>query len=331
MNDDLVANLLFGAVNANGGLLVLVGDDKQLPPVKQETKSLFCADWPTGVATLSKPMRYSEDSALFGVEQIVRNNPWAVFQLLDENPAEEVTVVRSMKEMIATYAKLYRADPAALHRMLLFRRTEVTAANKAIREALFGTDAGDVVEDEKLMVLSTSDFPYRENEEEKSDCTRWYSGESFRVVSMEQDAYTIHIDNVTFVIPHYVVKFQDRQVKVRIMFAVSEHTPDRDRLGGPEMAAALTAARAWGKHVQDQKDMGLMRRDVDGWAPFKQLSGDFVKVGYQYATSVHRAQGQTCDYAYAAPKTLLSVRGIAGKALAYVAMTRARKHLTVLT
>ena len=49
---------------------------------------------------------------------------------------------------------------------------------------------------------------------------------------------------------------------------------------------------------------------------------------YQYATTVHRAQGQTCDYAYCAPRSLVAIPGLIGEALAYVALTRARKRLT---
>ena len=52
-------------------------------------------------------------------------------------------------------------------------------------------------------------------------------------------------------------------------------------------------------------------------------------MAYCYATTVHRAQGQTADYVYTMPGPLYGAGGIVGDALTYVAMTRARKRLCV--
>ena len=322
MVSDEIATALFEAVNAHGGLLVLVGDSAQLPPPTQETKSICCEDWGQGVATLTKPMRYAEDSDLYGIEQRSRTNPWGLLSQLPQTESTEVTVVNSMGALVEDYVMRYRAEPDALHRMMLFRRRDVIAANNAIRNRLFGDDALIVEANERLMIMSTSDYPHMP-EGSLSDSTRYYSGESFRVSDAELKEYTIKIDGGTYVIPHYEVKFAGRRGTVRIIFGVTENTADEQQTGGPQYSAALGAAAAYGRKTDENGNK------LGSWTYFKQLKNDFVLVAYQYATTTHRAQGQTADYAYCDPRSLLSIRGIVGQSLAYVALTRARKHLTI--
>ena len=323
MISDDVAQLLFDTVNKHGGKLILVGDSAQLPPVKQPTTSICCNVWPQGIATLTQPMRYADDSDLYAVEQNVRQDPWGAFHGMPE-ASEEVTVVSTHQDLINNYVKRYKQEPNATHRMLLFRRADVTSANTLIREALFGTNAPVIVEDERLMVLATSDFPFAETKSQDMDSVRYYSGENFLVESVEVDSYQINIGGAVHAIPHYTVKFHKRAGAVSVIFMVSDRTVDRDKFGGPEFAAACKAAR---DYALAEDETG---RKIGNWTPYRKLMGDFVRVAYMYATSVHRAQGQTCDYAYCAPKSLATVKGIMGRALTYVAMTRARKHLTVL-
>ena len=68
---------------------------------------------------------------------------------------------------------------------------------------------------------------------------------------------------------------------------------------------------------------------VGSWMPRKILAADFLYVSYCYAMTVHRTQGQTCDYAYCMPGDLLKVSGLMGDSLSSVATTRARKQLAI--
>lgn len=326
VNDD-VADLLLKTARHHGGTLILVGDSAQLPPVKQPTVSRCCTDVPPdAVACLTKPMRYAEDSPLFTVEQLARYDPFLLFAQLNTEQltaANCVEVTRSIDDLYQRFADHYRADPDALHRMMLFRRTEVTKANAAIRRKLFGENAPDIADDERLMILATTDFPWAVTEEDKQQCVRYYSSQHFRVDSVETDTYKICINGEDFEIPHYVITFVERVKPIRVLFGVSETKMEAGKLGSAQFEEALHAARKQG-----------LKEDANGnrigdWSSFRQLKADFVPVSYLYATSVHRAQGQTTDYAYTVPTPLLGVPGIMGRALHYVAMTRARRHLTV--
>jgi exodeoxyribonuclease-5 len=225
-------------------------------------------------------------------------------------PSDQVVITG---DLIGEYVRNYRADPLANHRMLLFRRQEVVDANNAIRARLFGENARVVEDGERIMILRTSDYPYKEDPQ-PGDTTRFYSGQKYHVDGVSTEDYAITINRETFVISHYVARIKHQDVC--IVFAVSENQPDTAKPGAVEYKAAIAAAVALG-------------RENDNWQPWKRLMSDFVHVAYHYATSVHRAQGQTADYAYVVPRPLLSVPGIMGPALSYVALTRAKKKLTV--
>ena len=314
------ANLLVSSVRRGGGLLVVVGDDAQLPPVKQEHLSSFHED---ATSTLTIPMRYSQDSDLYQVEQTARTTPWGLADVLQRTAgSSQVARVPDSRELVNEYIGNYRTDPDALHRILLFRRRDVVGANNAVRRGLFGADANVIEEDEQLMVLATTDTPYADDD--TANTHRYYSGQTFRVTDLEEDTYRITIDGAPFEIPHYRVQFDDDAAPVRIVFGVTEQQMDLDKLGSGEFQAALSAAGAYGRKTNATGDR------LGSWEPYKQLQGDFLRVAYTYATSVHRAQGQTLDYAYTIPRPLLAVPGLMGRALSYVANTRAKQRLTVL-
>ena len=131
------------------------------------------------------------------------------------------------------------------------------------------------------------------------------------------------IGEKTFEIPHYRISLAGRP-PVNVIFGITENQMDAEKLGGPEFQAALAAARAYGT-AED-----AFGNKLGSWEPFKQLQLDFLRVAYTYATSVHRCQGQTVDFVYTMPRPLLAVPGIMGRALSYVANTRAKQQLTVL-
>jgi exodeoxyribonuclease-5 len=329
MIKDLDAELLFNAVCEAGGLLVLVGDSHQLPPVKQETPSICCGPLrESTVAELKIPMRYAQDSHLFEIEQAVRADPFSATGgayptlLL---PSEQLTLVKDLPHYLKKYVERYLDQPTKTHRIFAFKRKDVVDTNNHVRQMLFGAEAEIVEQDEQLMILRTSDTPYQGDGRgdflPEFPSMRYYSGQTFRVVELSKENYAFNysLDGTEYSlsIPHWRVKFTGLHDPVRIIFGINEFTMDKSKLGGPEYQQALTVAKLIGKKS-------------DNWEPHKQLMHDFLTVGYTYATSVHRAQGQTVDFAYCNPRSLVSIPGLMGRALIYVAMTRARENLTLL-
>ena len=278
-------------------------------------------DYRAIAGVLTEPMRYGKDSELYKIEATARANP----RVLRFAISDEVSIVRTPQTLIDDYVDHYHRDSDASHRLLLFRRNDVANANRAIRTRLYGEDAEEVCPDEKLMVLATTDYPYVK-ERVSFSADRFYSGEKLCVTDAKRDIYYIEIGCVEYEIPHWMIDFvnsQDERYQARIIFGLSENAADRSGLGGEQWSDAVKAAAQYAK--QCYEDTGFT-----DWTLYTQLQMDFVRVGYQYATTVHRAQGQTVDYAYVVPNTLSKIPGLMGAGLTYVALTRARKHLTVL-
>jgi|MDTE01.1.fsa_nt_gb ATP-dependent exoDNAse (exonuclease V) alpha subunit len=293
MVGDDIADAMMEAAASQGGFLLVVGDLKQLPPVKQNWDSSFTRI--PGNVTLTQPMRYSADSDLFALEQLARHNPK---QVTTAAASDEVVWHDSRHALTQQFVADMKADPRADARMLFFRRADVMDANFAIREALFGAAAIEqpVVEDERLMVMSTADVDCGQ-----ADPVRFYSGQTFLVERVtETEVQGIPCYNVTF----------HGGTTVPVIFASSVALTDTSKRGGEQFSARL----------RELRDEAVESGDWREWRAFKNA---FLQVGYNYAMTVHRAQGQTVDRVYFDPATL---RGPMSEKLTYVAATRAKQQ-----
>ncbi len=297
VSDDIGARLL-RAAESYGGKLLVVGDLKQLPPVGQHTDSVLSKI--SVSAELTQPMRYSADSDLYQLEQLARNTP---AQVPEQNwsGSTGIHIHASVSDMIERYVEDLMDRPGEDARMLFFRRTDVVQANAVIRAGLYGSERAQhepVIEDERLMVMATTDIGTTQE-----DRVRFYSGTSYLV----QSVTTGEVEGV----PCYIVKLNNGLV-VPIMFMVTESKADTAKLGGTDYTARL---RAIAEHCEE----------IGNWKAYHAFKSLFLPVGYNYAMTVHRCQGQTVDRVYFAPAKLAA--GRMTNALLYVAATRAKREV----
>jgi len=307
VGDDIGRRLLAGAEH-HGGKLLAVGDLKQLPPVGQYRDSVLAGI--TLSTTLTEPMRYSADSDLYTLEQMARNTPEEVARH-DWTGSAGIHLHPSVEALLETYVADSKAAPKEDARVLFFRRADVVSANATIRAGLYGAERAEqfpVIEDERLMVMATVDIQ-PVGTTSKEDRLRFYSGTSYMVERVQ----AAEIDDV----PCYVVKL-DNGVMVPIMFMVTEYTADHSKLGGPEYTAKLRA-------LADHAEL------TGSWVAYHEFKNLFLPVGYNYAMTVHRCQGQTVDRVYFAPAKLSA--GYMTSSLLYVASTRAKRavHMVINT
>lgn len=299
MVGDEIAQPLIDYATRLGGKLLVVGDSHQLPPVGQREASAFASIEP--VVELREPMRFSRESDLYTLEQLARWNPRALYDDSEMYRGEGVHRVRSSDEMFAQFCIDYRDEPLDDARILYFRRSDVMHANESIRYRLFGDDSlrTPVVDDERVMVTATTDVG--RNPLTGAEGVRYYSGETF------------HVDRVVEAtvadIPCYVAHFHGRDAPVPIML------PQGDARGRREYQVKLGTLRDSAKASGD-------------WRAFRAFRNTFCPIGYSYAMTVHRCQGQTVDRCYFDPVRLQ--HGSMGAALTYVAATRAKSHVHIL-
>ena len=305
MVNDEIAEMMMERANALGGKILAVGDLKQLPPVKQDTDSVF-SKIPDAV-TLTDPMRYSPESDLFQLEQIARNTPHAILRT-DWSEMPAITVHPDTGAMISRYVDDYEADSGADSRMLFFRRADVIETNAIIRRSLFGANramAEPIIEDEALMVTSTTDIKTSADLDDEAPGSRYYSGTSFRVDSVHE--------GVVEGVPCYVVTFDGQSVPVPVLFGMGQ-VLDQESLGAGE----------YRQRIGELRDEAI---ETGYWKPWRQFKNRFLPVSHRYATTVHRAQGATVDRVYFAPSRLTG--GAMTEKLLYVAATRAREAVHI--
>jgi len=289
-----VPKVLWDAVETlianEGGKLLAIGDASQLPPVRQDTSSILCKIQPAFM--LREPMRFPRGSELHELETQIRANAYDV-------PATgnaAITLHPSMDSLYDQYAVDWKADPTEDLRALLYRRSEVVKANNEIRRRLFGAQPDALLPEEQLVVMSTQDVRGR----------RGYSGQRYTVDRLFRST----IDDV----PCWVAEIGGQDIP--ILFMRDERKADEMQLGGAEYNAKLAITVAY-------------CRKHESWQPYHAFKNQWLPVGYGYAMSVHRCQGQTVDRVYFRPRGLL--RGPDARNLMYVAATRAKKavHMVI--
>jgi uncharacterized protein (DUF3820 family) len=299
MVGDEIADKMMACAQSYGGKLLVVGDLRQLPPVKQAADSSFAAI--PGSVTLTEPMRYNVDSDLYTLEQLARFNPEG-FARNDWGSSTTVRTHATMDELLDQYASDMLDDPREDLRMLFFRRADAYEANRSIRNRVFGAAAdAPLVDNERLMVMSTTDISEGGFDQYgKPLKTRYYSGTTFLVNTVTDVEHRG--------VPCYLVKFDSGKV-VHAIFG-NGTTGDDTKRGTQEFRAKLNELRE-------------EAIETKSWRAFYDFKNEFLEVGYNYAMTVHRAQGQTVDRVYFDPARLRMGGGMASKLL-YVAATRAK-------
>lgn len=334
MVDDKIGKLLMDAVVQYGGRLLVIGDVYQLPSPAQNWDSRLCGLRP--VSTLTLPKRYRRESDLFEVEQIVRNDPYHFdASAFSSDFSLQVFTVGSKADLIRKFVEVFRAYPDQQTLMLWFRRKDMTESNEAIRLALFGEGAPDVADGERLRVQRTSDYTEEYNAKES---VRYYSGTSLKVKEAFVSTKVISIPEIcywgkdaqergmengaptVFTIPCTYVTLEHSLgsvATIAVLFSITENSASGDKIGGKEFNKATDILQDW-------------CRENDKWDIYRAFRNCFVQVAYQYASTVHRVQGQSLDNVFVSPAALRQSDPYQSVKLQYVGLTRAKQRLFCL-
>jgi len=311
MVDDTIGTLLLDAAARHGGKLLVVGDVYQLPSPAQDWDSNLCKVEPS--CELVLPKRYAADSDLFKIEREVRQDPYQ-FDPDRYASSPEVGTVSTLDGLVDAYVRSYQDNPDDQHLMVWYRRADMAASNRQIRRALFSDGVAEIAPGEQLRVQRTADFtPYY-----GADGDRVYSGTTFAVREAHVGDQTITIDEagLSFHIPCYWVDTDDLR-RFAVLFSITENQAESGTRGADEFNAALRELAQW--------------CDANNsWKPYRDFRNCFVQVAYQYASTVHRVQGQSVDRVFTCPNALRMADPYTSTKLQYVALTRAKKKLTCL-
>lgn len=140
INDSLFSALVLKC-KERGTKILFVSDDKQLRPVKSDTKSLVYKV--ANQFTLNKIFRQSEENALLPILSTLRNEPIEFFK---DTPGKEGSLKCEfninvfLKSYIKEVKQAIENEDILATKLAAYTNAKVDAYNKVIKTALFGND-----------------------------------------------------------------------------------------------------------------------------------------------------------------------------------------------
>jgi hypothetical protein len=323
MVEDAIGALLIEGAQQYGGRLLVIGDAHQLPSPAQDWDSNLTKVEPS--AELWIPKRYSVDSDLYKIERTVRAGGF--FDARNFAGSEEVSKVPDLAGLYRAYLDDFATYPDQQLLMLWYRRADMAAANQYLRRTLYGDSAPMIAPGERLRVQRTSN--YLATPDDDVEAVRFYSGTTLTVENVYRDVRTINLPaqpatakhpghpGLELRVPALFATLKDYDMAVATMFSVTENQAQSDSVGAEAFNAAV-------RQVSDYCEQ------VGSWKWYHLFRNAFVQVAYQYSSTVHRVQGQSIDRVYTSPWALTRAQPFVARKLAYVGLTRAKQHLTVM-
>jgi exodeoxyribonuclease-5 len=285
---------------ASKALIIFTGDPKQLPVVKQKKANLgiFASDFEH--IHLTEQMR--QHSAIYALAVKARELLY-IPQRVDMSPEHGLQMVDSVDDLYTTFITNLKASTAlsdtghpdvSNHRYLCYTNDEALDVNQRVRYDIYQETHADYLVGEPIMLSQTSKLGYNSEivyiEGIEEDQLDGFAGISYyRIFSGGE----------------FVNTFSQSMWK----FIKEDLSDKRKKI--PELRA------------ENRNDLANQYADEIAY-----ISENFTEICYPYATTVHKAQGQTIENVYL--NTISIDNGHNKRALMYVGISRASSNLWVV-
>jgi hypothetical protein len=278
--------------------VIFVGDEAQLPPVKEQQPMVAISDAIDDTASLDEIVRYEGEIAIVA-EQIRSDDLYARRMYPFQTSKDQTIVCQPRIEWLETVTKYFQAEDCKSNpdyaRLLVWRNKTAGEANRFVRSRLWGKDAAIFVPGDRLIARKPL-FRIRPGQKGKN---RWGV-----LLNNSEECLVIEpptIKELTF--DKIAYQYRSVPVKTDAGFAVnlSILTEPGERLRD-EMIKDYVAKKQWNKYFD--------------------LSRTFDDVTYAYSLTVHKAQGSSIDYVFLDTEDLQGCPDL--QKMLYTALTRAK-------
>lgn len=283
--------------------VVFVGDEAQLPPVKEKEPIVATSKVINQSATLIKVVRY--DGELACVAEAIRSNPEysRVIYPLTTTGDRSILCLRQVEwreRALALFkTEEYKLNPDYV-RFLAWRNRTVDSLNKFVRSKLWGEDAPPFVPGDRLIAKKPL-FRPRPGGKGKN---KWRI-----LINNSEEAQVIEPAQLTELIFRKQT-YQYWQVRVQ-----------------PEASKSQTLNILHESCLHSYAEQIKYLASKKQWSYYFDLSRMFDDVAYAYALTIHKAQGSTINYVF------LDVRDLRSSSdrqkLLYTALTRTKKQVLI--
>ncbi|MEL6581120.1 MAG: AAA family ATPase [Cyanobacteria bacterium J06621_12] len=283
--------------------VIFVGDEAQLPPVKEKQPMVAISDAIDDTAILDQVVRYEGEIAVVA-EQIRSKEEFSRRMYPFETSEDQTIVCQPRQKWLETVTEFFQADDCKANpdfaRLLVWRNKTAGNANRYVRSRLWGKDAPIFVPGDRLIARKPL-FRIRPGQKGKNKWGVLINNSEECSVIDQPTIKQLSFDKIAY-------QYRSVPVKTDGGFEVnlSVLTEQGERLRN-EMIQDYVAKKQWNKYFD--------------------LSRTFDDVTYAYSLTVHKAQGSSIDYVF------LDIEDMQGcpdlQKMLYTALTRAKSRVYI--
>ncbi|MEL6912551.1 MAG: AAA family ATPase [Cyanobacteria bacterium J06598_4] len=283
--------------------VIFVGDEAQLPPVKEKQPMVAISEAIEDTAVLDQVVRYEGEIAV--VAEQIRSQEQFTRRMYPFQTSEDQTIVcQPRQEWLETVTEYFQADERQTNpdfaRLLVWRNKTAGNANRYVRSRLWGKDAPIFVPGDRLIARKPL-FRIRPGQRGKNKWGVLINNSEECSVIEQPTIKQLSFDKVAY-------QYRSVPVKTDAGFEVnlSVLTEQGERLRD-EMIQDYVAKKQWNKYFD--------------------LSRTFDDVTYAYSLTVHKAQGSSIDYVFLDTEDMQGCPDL--QKMLYTALTRAKRRVYI--
>ncbi|MEM6613555.1 MAG: AAA family ATPase [Cyanobacteria bacterium P01_C01_bin.72] len=283
--------------------VIFVGDEAQLPPVKEKQPMVAISEAIDDTATLDQVVRY--EGAIAVVAEQIRSQKQFSRRIYPFATSEDQTIIcQPRQEWLETVTEFFQADDCKVNpdfaRLLVWRNKTAGNANRYVRSRLWGKEAPVFVPGDRLIARKPL-FRIRPGQKGKNKWGILINNSEECSVIDQPTIKQLSFDKIAY-------QYRSVPVKTDAGFEVnlSVLTEQGSRLR-QEMLQDYVAKKQWNKYFD--------------------LSRTFDDVTYAYSLTVHKAQGSSIDYVFLDTEDMQGCPDL--QKMLYTALTRAKNRVYI--
>lgn len=283
--------------------VIFVGDEAQLPPVKEQQPMVAISELIEDTATLDEVVRYEGEIAVVG-EKIRREEQYNRRMYPFETSDDGTIICQPRQEWLETVTEYFQADECKSNpdyaRLLVWRNKTAGNANRYVRSRLWGKDASIFVTGDRLIARKPL-FRIRPGQKGKNKWGVLLNNSEECSVIEQPTIKQLSFDKIAY-------QYRSIPVKTDGGFVVN-----------------LSVLTEQGSRLRDEKIKDYVEKKQ--WNKYFDLSRTFDDVTYAYSLTTHKAQGSSIDYVF------LDIEDMQGcpdlQKMLYTALTRAKTRVYI--
>ena len=285
--------------------VIFVGDEAQLPPVKEKQPMVAISDHIDETAILNEVVRYEGELAV--VAEAIRSDERYNRQLYPfASSTDESIICQPRKQWLETVTQYFKSDEYKTNpdyaRLLVWRNKTAADANRFVRSRLWGKQAPIFVPGDRLIARKPL-FRPRPGQKGKNKWGVLINNSEECSVIKQPTIKQLSYDKVTY---------QYRSVPV---------------ITDAGFEVNLSVLTDKGEQLKDEQIKSYVAQKQ--WQKYFDLTRTFDDVTYAYSITVHKAQGSSIDYVFLDTEDLQFCPDL--QKMLYTALTRAKNRVFVPT